>query len=144
MTSDAPAPMTPERFAALAATYGADLRRWPAAEREAARRLEASGEEAARRALSEAADLDHLLAAWVLPRPSHALHRSICASAPVPAEGRTPARFWWPGLGLAGAGLAGALAGASAIALAAPAPQPAAGWTYEATAFGNLGLEDDL
>ena len=135
--------MTPERFTALAESYGGDLLRWPAAEREAARRLQARGEPAVRRALSEAADLDHLLGAWTVPSPSPALHRSVCASAPAAAPAR--GRFWWPGLGLAGAGLAGALAGASAIALAAPALQSSAGWSpYEATAFGDLGLEDEL
>jgi hypothetical protein len=35
MTNDAG--MTPERFAALADAYGADLRRWPSREQDAAR-----------------------------------------------------------------------------------------------------------
>lgn len=136
--------MTPERFAALAETYGADLRRWPEAEREAAKRLQAGGELAARRALSRAADLDDLLDAYAVPAPSHALHGSIVASAPVATLTWRRARLWWSSLGLAGVGLAGALAGASAIAMATPMVHGSPGWSpYEATAFGDLGLEQD-
>lgn len=144
MTTDEPGPITPQRFATLAGAYGGDFRRWPAAERDAARRLEASGDPDARRALSQAADLDHLLDAYAVPVPSHALHRMVVASAPAAAAMPSRARIWWSGLGLAGAGLAGALAGASAIAVAAPALRAPGVWSpYEATAFGDLGLEEE-
>ena len=145
MTSDAAEGMSPERFAAVTESYGADWRRWPAADREAARRLEASGDAAARHLLSEAAELDRLLDGYVVAAPSDALYRSIASGAPAAATRRVGLRLWWSGLGLAAAGLAGAFAGASAIAVAAPALHAPTGWNvYEATAFGDLAVEDQL
>lgn len=50
--------MTPERFAYLADAYGADLHRWPLAERGAAKALLDSGNPSAREALDQAGWLD--------------------------------------------------------------------------------------
>lgn len=144
METDEGQPIMPERFIALAEAYGADAHRWPAAEREAARRLEASGDAVVRRALSRAAALDDLLDGYAVPAPTHALHRTIIATAPAAGAIWTRARLWWSGLGLAGAALAGAVAGASAIAVTAPGVSGSGGWSpYEATAFGDLGAGED-
>lgn len=92
------------------------------------------------------ARLDELLAAYSVPPPSAALRRRIVASAPAPVLIWNRARLWWSGLGLAGIGLTGALAGAAAIAIVPAAMPYGAGpsWpTYEATAFGDLGIEQD-
>ncbi len=138
MRDEATRSMTPERFGLLAEAYGAGIRRWPEADREAARRLQASGAREATEALSRAAALDDHLDRYGVPAPSHALYRNIVASAP-PAPAKTRVR-WWLSVGLASAGCAGALAGASAITLTAPAVSDGAGWgAYEATAFGELG-----
>jgi hypothetical protein len=144
MKNDESGSMSPERFAALAAAYGADLRRWPAAEREAARELQARSDLLVRHALSREKALDHRLDSYAVPAPSAALYRAIVAAAPQPALIWTRARLWWSGLGLAGAGLAGALAGAAAIALSAPNVHHQPGWSLdEATAFGDLAVEQD-
>jgi hypothetical protein len=52
--------MTPDQFRRLAETWGGDVERWPAATREAARRLAASAEGAA--VLDQQARLDRFLA----------------------------------------------------------------------------------
>ena len=60
--------MTPERFHALLDSCGADLRRWPEAERDAARALLASDPAGLRAAHAEAAMLDRDLDAHAIAR----------------------------------------------------------------------------
>ncbi|MGO4411082.1 hypothetical protein AB4Y66_13640, partial [Brevundimonas sp. M-11_2] len=62
--------MTYERFEYLADAYGGDLRRWPEAEREAARALTAVDARAAA-LLAQADRLDALLGAAPRPVASH-------------------------------------------------------------------------
>ena len=69
-----------ERFEHLADAYGADLRRWPEAEREAARRLLAADPRAGR--VLDAADvLDAFLDKAPRPAPSYALRERVIADA---------------------------------------------------------------
>jgi len=74
--------MTPERFHALLDACGADLRRWPEAERDAARELLATGPSALRAACAEAALLDRSLDAYEVIGPDAALIERIAAAAP--------------------------------------------------------------
>lgn len=73
--------MTSDRFIALAAAYGADQRRWPESERDAARAFMAAEPEVARAALSEADAVDALLHAAPTPVVSMALRDRVIASA---------------------------------------------------------------
>lgn len=73
--------MTAERFLALVAAYGADARRWPDGEREAARAFALANPEVAHDALAEADDVDALLFASRNPQPSMALRDRVIASA---------------------------------------------------------------
>lgn len=104
--------MSPERFDALIAAYGAEPSRWPAAEREAAtaylgRRPDALGAEQA---------LDEALDAWRPAPASAALRERILAAAPRPAPTRWSWRqVWLPGAGLAAACAAGAVVGATLV-----------------------------
>lgn len=119
--------MTPERttgrmdatrFGALADAYGGDLRRWPEAEREAARGwLQARPE--AERALFEARQTDAALFASPNPPVSMALRDRVLASA---ATAGLQARSAWPslrrllwigGAGWAAAACAGVMVGAT-------------------------------
>jgi hypothetical protein len=103
--------MTPERLRALIDAYGADAARWPLAERDAARALLAASPERWRTDLASAAELDDLLRLDAVPGPSLALQLAIERSAPGKDARRPAPRWWWPSLGLAGVGAAGALAG---------------------------------
>lgn len=73
--------MTAERFLALVAAYGADVRRWPEAERTAAQAFASARPEIARDALAEADAVDALLQASPMPRPSQALRDRVLSSA---------------------------------------------------------------
>ena len=138
--------MDARRFAALAEAYGGDLRRWPEAEREAATAF-ASSETGL--AISRRADtLDALLDSYGVPRPGKALHDTILRTADRYIVRRRRQRFWWLGLGLAGIGLAGAIAGLALVTVVTPEVQPD---HYvldaNATAFGDAGpdtIEEDL
>lgn len=113
--------MNAERFALLASTYGADLRRWPTVERDAAQRLVESGDTAALAALAEARALDATLDTYDAGSVSAAFIDRIIAAAPAGATWTwTRARLWWSGAGLAGLGLAGAALGALMISIATP------------------------
>jgi hypothetical protein len=106
--------MDQARASELAAAYGADIRRWPEAEREAARAWLATPD--ADRLLFEARGLDAALDASRPPSPSAALRDRVIASAL--AAGLTPARArkaWdrlvlWAGAGWAAAACAGVVA----------------------------------
>jgi hypothetical protein len=115
--------MTVERFTTLADAYGGDLRRWPAAERDAARAFQSRESAVARRVLEAAAELDRHLYAASVPAPAPLLRELILAGAP-----RAPRRlgfsgaFAWlrypawlaPGAGVAAACCAGAILGLTA------------------------------
>ncbi|MGF6788690.1 hypothetical protein [Paraburkholderia sp. 35.1] len=106
--------MTPERFHQIVAAYGADARRWPEREREAAQAWARAHRDEADAALSDAASLDAWLAADELEPPSLELQRRIIDRAP----SRRPAarrRLWWSGAAVAGVGLLGGVAGAFAV-----------------------------
>lgn len=80
--------MRPERFAALLDAYGAEPRRWPEGERQAALEyLMAS--RGARRLRDDAAALDGLLDAVPPARPSAGLRERVLANAPARRGGHT-------------------------------------------------------
>ncbi|MBZ9870051.1 hypothetical protein LB542_04135 [Mesorhizobium sp. BR1-1-9] len=139
---DAPT-MDAERFAALAAAYGGDLRRWPQAERAAGAVFAASDAGAA--ILRDAGKLDALLDRYRVEAPGKALHVGIVRDADRHLAQRWRQRLWWLGLGLAGIGLAGAVAGSALVIVATPEVQPD---QYvldaNATAFGDAGPDDTI
>ncbi len=98
--------MTYERFEYLTDAYGGDLRRWPEAEREAARQFGIDPRAAV--LLREADGLDALLDVAPQPAQSHVLREQVIASAGGAAWGAS-ARSWAsrPGcrVGLGGGGL---------------------------------------
>lgn len=115
--------MTPERFHHLADAYGADLRRWPAAERASAQALLAEGNVEALDALNQARWLDGLLDSHRVAAPTPEFFRRIVASAPLAAPsfwGRHPG--WLSRIGFVGAGLAGIAAGMLVVSLSLPLP----------------------
>jgi hypothetical protein len=114
--------MTPERFAHLADAYGADLRHWPAAEQEDARRLLASGETSVHETLRQAAWLDRQLDIHRAATPDPLLVRAVLAAAFTPASSSFWRRHWeWlSSLGIVGVGLAGAAAGMLVVSLSLP------------------------
>ncbi len=109
--------MTIERLTALTEAYGADQRRWPEAEREAAKATIAGDAGDARSLLTEADRVDAFLDASPRPTVSAALRDRVLASAI--AAGLTPKqarRFWerlvvWFAAGWAAAACAGVVAG---------------------------------
>jgi hypothetical protein len=129
--------MTPERFSDLAAAYGGSPQRWPADERAAALAFMAAHPEQAEAALAPAAELDDLLSRYRVAAPQAAFARRISASAPRALWRRT--RLIWQSAGLAGIGLAGALAGALTVAVLLPLDStPDDGDAYALTAFGDM------
>lgn len=107
--------MTRDRFDHLASVYGGDLRRWPDAERDAARAL-LDQDEAARVVFAEADKLDAFLDAAPRPVASAALREQIIASAAgVGLRPRRRMRFdplaWLSGAGWAAAACAGVIMG---------------------------------
>ena len=110
--------MTPERFNALVAAWGADARRWPDAERTEALAFVASRPDDARDAMAEADAVDALLHASPAPEPSVALRdRVIAAAAEAGLAARRQGRRWLDrmalvlGAGWAAAACAGVAAG---------------------------------
>ena len=122
--------MTPEQFRTLAAIYGANLKHWPGPDCEAAQKMAALPELQA--ALDEAAMLDTLLASHEVAPPSRELAERLAAKAMPERNSLWPRWAWlsgvglsWrTGMGLAGAGLAGALAGIFCVSLLTSAMQP--------------------
>jgi len=101
------------RFEALAQAYGADLRRWPPAERASADDFVIADPQAARAALAAAEPLDDLLHASRNPVPSPELRASVLAGAPKPRRAAPRFGFWLSGASLAAAGVAGVMVGVS-------------------------------
>ena len=134
--------MTPERFRALLDSCGADLRRWPEAERDAARALLASDLAGLRVAHAEAARLDRDLDAHEIAAPGAALIERIAAAAGVGASAGRARSWWrlepfWQRAGWALTGMAGAVAGALVVSVALGDSSPAAAtdWQKRGTAF---------
>ena len=100
--------MTLNRLQQVAEAYGADPRRWPAAERQALEPLLAQ-HPAAHALLRGEQNLDRLLDGWQVAPPDWALERRIVAVAAMAGQVR-PVRPWqrlagwlellWPGNGL--------------------------------------------
>jgi hypothetical protein len=78
--------MTRQQFEHLLDAYGADLQRWPDAQRQAARALIAR-DDAARAAHDEAARLDALLDTFAPPAPHDAADRVAAALRALPPQG---------------------------------------------------------
>ena len=106
--------MNAERLKILADAYGADPRRWPQAEREAATAL-LTADPAAERLLFEARQIDLALDAAPRPAVSHALRERVIATAATaglsPRRGRFDKLMWLSGAGWAAACAAGVVAG---------------------------------
>lgn len=107
--------MTYERFETLADAYGGDLRRWPEAEREAARLLKETDPRAAA-LLADADGLDALLDAAPRAVASHALREQVLASAAgaglrARRRGGLGPLAWLSGAGWAAAACAGVVFG---------------------------------
>jgi hypothetical protein len=110
--------MTSERFLALVAAYGADARRWPAADRAAAERFAADDPARFAPAVAEADATDALLHASCVAPPSMALRdRVIASAAEAGLKARREGRRWVDrlvltlGAGWAAAACAGIVAG---------------------------------
>ncbi|TIS98730.1 hypothetical protein [Mesorhizobium sp.] len=129
--------MTPERFSELVAAYGGSPQRWPESERAAALDFIAANPTLAEVALAPAAELDDLLSRHRVAAPDGALARRIIATAPAALWRRT--RRIRQCAGLAGIGLAGALAGVLTVAmLLSLNSAPDDGDAYALTAFGDM------
>lgn len=111
--------MPMSRLAAILDAYGAEPRRWPAGERNAAEALIGASSEA--RALhAAAARFDGALSASVAPAPSAALRAAILQAAPKPEPAATPGiaavlRGLWQALAGTLAGELGGLRPAGAV-----------------------------
>ncbi|WP_192457761.1 hypothetical protein [Musicola keenii] len=117
--------MTPERFRSIVDAYGADARRWPAAEREAAQAWADTHPDTAVALLTHAAQLDAWLMTSRIAPPQDRLVARIIASAPVrKARLSGHSGLWWTGT-LACAGLAGGLTGAFVVSFFLLANVPA-------------------
>jgi hypothetical protein len=142
--------MNAERFAELAEAYGADPRRWPAAERAEAEAFAAAQGAAAERLLFDARQTDAALDASPVPEVPPALRAAILASAPKPRAGKAGALrwLWLPASGLAAACAAGIMVGALAATELSEAPQADTVIAVNAEAgsgdFGALDAETEL
>ncbi|TGQ06527.1 hypothetical protein [Mesorhizobium sp. M2E.F.Ca.ET.219.01.1.1] len=139
-------PMDAGRFAALADAYGSALHRWPPAEQAAA--ILFAETEQGRAILRRAGRLDAMLDRHRVEAPSPALHRAIVARASTEVRQVRRRRFWWLGFGLAGVGLAGAVAGLALMTVVNPDIQSDHYvMDANATSFGDAGpeqTEEDL
>jgi hypothetical protein len=137
--------MTSERFAELVEIYGAEPRRWPQAQRQAAIAFTEDHPEETATILETARNLDEALDRYVVLGPSTKLIWRIMASAPSIRAAARRARLWRQGASFAAVGLAGALAGALAIAVLVPMSSPGNedGGAYAVTAFSNMAQMTD-
>jgi len=131
--------MTSERFAELAEIYGAEPRRWPEGQREAAAAYRKAHPEEAEKALLAARRLDRALDRYAVPGPGAKLAMTIIEAAPPLRAAARRLRLWRQGAGFAALGLAGALAGALAIAVLMPMTAPSdENGAYAMTAFSDM------
>jgi hypothetical protein len=138
--------MTSERFAELVEIYGAEPRRWPQAQRQAAIAFTEDHPGETATILETARKLDEALARYVVPGPSTKLIRMVMESAPSIQAAARRVRLWRQGASFAAVGLAGALAGALAIAVLVPmssSPRNEDGGAYAVTAFSNMAQMTD-
>jgi hypothetical protein len=141
--------VTPEHFSKLLAAYGADIGRWPEAERDVARAMVVRDPAELRAQLSDARQLDAWLSSEIVEQPDAVLEERIVATAPIrtdlpPAKPqRRRMRWLWPGAGLVGAGLAGSLTGAFVVSIALHSAGAASqvDWPERASAFGSAFTE---
>ncbi|UCI07587.1 hypothetical protein [Mesorhizobium sp. B1-1-8] len=135
-------PMDARRFAALADAYGGALRRWPQAE-QAGATLFAETEEG-RAILASAGRLDAILDRHRVEAPGPALHSAIVAKAATELRLGRRRQLWWLGFGLAGVGLAGAVAGLALVTVVTP-DMPSDHYVMDAnaTSFGDAGSDAD-
>lgn len=136
-------PLPLDRFAALVDAHGADLRRWPPAERDAAQALLRISPEA--RALRDAAGrLDAMLDRWRVPAHSTDLRLRVLRDAPRAGERRPsmPRRLWHElgGWRLAAPALAAALTLGIGIGSTWPALEPDD--AFETELFSLAQLDD--
>lgn len=143
-------PMDLSRLAAILDAYGADPRRWPETEADAALALLAASAEA-RRLRDAAASLDMLLDRSVQPLASPSLMAAVLADARPGSRARWLADFWpfgplWqPASALATAIVLGIAVGAGAPDVVLPDYGDAAISEVESLAFGPaLILEEGL
>ncbi|MDX8526048.1 hypothetical protein RFM68_16215 [Mesorhizobium sp. MSK_1335] len=135
-------PMDAGRFAALADAYGSALHRWPQAEQAAALLFAETDE--GRAVLRRAGRLDAMLDRHRVEAPSPTLHGAIVALAATEVRQGRRRRFWWMGFGLAGAGLAGAVAGLALVTVVNPDIQSDQYvMDANATSFGDAGPDAD-
>ncbi|MBZ9769628.1 hypothetical protein LB526_22965 [Mesorhizobium sp. CA6] len=135
-------PIDAKRFAALADAYGSALHRWPPADQAAAMLFADTNE--GRAILARAGRLDAMLDRHRVDAPSPALHRTIVVRAAAEVRQSRRRRFWWLGFGLAGVGLAGAVAGLALVAVVSPDMQPDHYvMDANATSFGDAGPDAD-
>lgn len=128
--------MNPERFAALADAYGAQIARWPETERAAAAVFAETAQ--GKEILSRADELDALLDSHRVAPPSANLRAQVLRQATEKFEKKHIVRWR---IGLAGVGFAGVIAGMIMATLLAPSVYfslkhntPGA----ETTAFGDV------
>jgi hypothetical protein len=138
--------MTPERFGAIVDAYGADPRRWPAAERTAASDWARHHRQEADALLAASAQLDAWLGSDTVVAPDAALIRRVVASAPGrrAVEWRSSrAGWWWSGAAFAGIGLVGGLAGAFAVSffLLTATPPGVSDAAFLTTGFGGVAAD---
>jgi ferric-dicitrate binding protein FerR (iron transport regulator) len=129
--------MDGQRFLSIVEAYGAEPRRWPAAEREAAEAFARTDPEAAG-ALAEAAALEAVLDASVPPQPSAATRRRILEAAPRRRRSAMDLGWWISGAGLAAAGVAGVVFGTTLSA--SPADPQVQALLAEAEAYEDIQL----
>ncbi|MGX8010356.1 hypothetical protein ACVDG8_016035 [Mesorhizobium sp. ORM8.1] len=138
----AQAPLDASRFAALADAYGSALHRWPQAE-QAGARVFAETEEG-RAILAGAGRLDAMLDRHRVEAPGRVLHGAILARATAEVRQGRRNRLWWLGFGLAGVGLAGAVAGLALVTVVNP-DMPSDHYVMDAnaTSFGDASPDAD-
>ncbi len=127
--------MTPERFGELAAAYGSDIERWPAAEGAEARAFLRTSPWA-QRLLADEAALDGVLASWTVPGPGAAVAGRIIATVASRRARARRLRLWFSGLGTAAALAGGVAAGMGVVNAVAPAQEPGTGHLYEMSVLG--------
>lgn len=124
-------PMTDDEFGALAAAWGADIRRWPAERRAAAEAL-AAGSPSAAALLTEAGRLDRAIAAArpvVAPARAEALAGRVATA--IAAEGTArSARAGWRTWFMPVTSLASAAVIGIGLGLAQPITPPMSGAEY--------------
>ncbi|RWK05560.1 hypothetical protein [Mesorhizobium sp.] len=134
--------MDARRFAALADAYGSALHRWPQAEQAAAALF--SETEEGRSVLRRAGRLDTILDRHHVEAPSRTLHGEIVARAATQLRQGRHRHLWWLGFGLAGIGLAGAVAGLALVTVVTPdASSDRYVMDANATSFGDAGPDAD-